>query len=165
VISQRSTSNHFTGSIDESKSGKRKRDSAFGHPRPDPVSPNRIEVDDPEGISYQPEFSDPDETTLKSLETGFFSVLTRHVVYPFMNPGDPTLRVKIMDKDVSMLLDTGAHVSVLPKRVVKPLAFEFPSEGQSNRHVKVFGGQEIVLDGPIDLDVTICGLQLVHPFF
>ena len=86
-----------------------------------------------------------------------------------MNLGDPTLRVKIMDKDVSMLLDTGAHVSVLPRKIVKevlwPLAFEFPSEGQGSRHVKVFGGQEIVLDGPIDMDVTICGLQLVDPFF
>jgi len=74
-----------------------------------------------------------------------------------------------MDKDVSMLLDTGAHVSVLPRKIVKevlwPLAFEFPSEGQGSRHVKVFGGQEIVLDGPIDMDVTICGLQLVDPFF
>ena len=78
----------------------------FGHPRPVPVSPNRIELDDPEGISYQPTFSDPDETTLKSLETSLFPVLTRHVVYTFMNLGDPTLRVKIMDKDVSMLLIT-----------------------------------------------------------
>ena len=40
-----------------------------------------------------------------------------------------------------------------------------PLEGLGNRNVKVFGGQEIVLDGPIDLDVTICGLRLTHPFF
>jgi len=120
-------------------------------------------------MSCQPQSLDPDETTLKSSETSLFPVFTCHVVYPFMNLGDPTLRVKIMDKDVSMLLDTGAHVSVLHRKIVKevlwPLASEFPSEGQGSRHVKVFGGQEIVLDGPIDLNVTICGLQLVHPFF
>ena len=92
MVSQRSAS------IDESKSGKRERDSAFGHPRPDPV--------DPESTSYQPQLSDPDETTLKSFETVLFRVLTHHVVYPFMNFGDPTPRVKIMDKDVSMFLDT-----------------------------------------------------------
>jgi len=85
-----------------------------------------------------------------------------------MNPGDPTLTGKIMNKNVPMFLDTGAHVSVLPKPLVKevlwPLALEFPSGGPSSRHIKVFGGQEIILDGPIELDVTICGLQLVHPF-
>jgi len=86
-----------------------------------------------------------------------------------MNSGDPTLTVKIMDKDIPMLLDTGTHVSVLPKPLVKevlwPLALEFPSGGPSNKHVKVFGGQEIISDDSIKFDVTICGLQLVHPFF
>jgi len=113
VVSQRSAS------IDESRSRKRERDSAFGHPRPDPVCPNPIELDDPESISCQPQSEDPDETTLKSLETSLFPVLTRHVAYPFLNIGDPTLQVQIMDKDVSMLLDTGAHVSVLPRKIVK----------------------------------------------
>ena len=72
--------------------------------------------------------------------------------------------VKIMDKSISMLLDTGAHVSVLPKNVAQEIV-ALPSEGHGNRHVKVFGGQEIVLDGPLNLNITICGLQIVHPFF
>ena len=33
------------------------------------------------------------------------------------------------------------------------------------RHIKVFGGEEVVLDGPILLDIVICGVHLVHPFF
>jgi len=92
-----------------------------------------------------------------------YPVLTQHFVYPFMNNGDPTLIVKIMDKNISMLLDTEAHVSVLPKNVAQDI-IALPSEGHGNRHVKVFGGQEIVLDGPVNFNITICGLQIVHPF-
>jgi len=29
----------------------------------------------------------------------------------------------------------------------------------------VFGGEEIVLDGPVNLNITICGVHIVHPFF
>jgi len=92
VVSQRAAPNHSTGSTYKSKSGKRDGNSAFGHPRPDRLSPKRIKLDDPAGISYQPTFTD--ETTAKGLETDFFPVLTRHIVYPFMNNGDPTLTVK-----------------------------------------------------------------------
>jgi len=113
VVSRRSAS------IDESRFGKRARDSAFGHLRPDPVCPNSIELDDPESISCQPQSADLDETTLKSLETSLFPVLTRHVVYPFMNLGDPTLRVKIMDKNVSMLLDTEHMFQCFPGKLLR----------------------------------------------
>jgi len=30
---------------------------------------------------------------------------------------------------------------------------------------KYFGGEEIVLDGPVLLDIIICGVHIVHPFF
>jgi len=52
---------------------------------------------------------------------------------------------------------------VLPKSVAVEIV-TLPSESLGNRHVKVFGGQEIILDGPINLEVTICGLRITHPF-
>ena len=43
---------------------------------------------------------------MKDLDTEIYPVLTQHFVYPFVYNGDPTLMVKIMDKNISMLLDT-----------------------------------------------------------
>jgi len=40
-----------------------------------------------------------------------------------------------------------------------------PVEGHAKQHVRVFGGGEIVLDGPVYLNITICGVHIVHPFF
>jgi len=55
-------------------------------------------------------------------------------------------------------------VSVLPKKLITD-TISIPDEAHAQRHVKVFGGQEVVLDGPILLDIVICGVHLVHPFF
>ena len=125
--------------------GKRVRDSESGQPWSDAVSPNRLNLE--ESI----ELTDVTETKLKELE--ICPILTQHFVYPFTNHVEPTLVVKILAQNVVMLLDTGAHVSVLP----------IPSEAHAQRHVK--GGEEVVLDGPILLDIAICGVRLVHPFF
>jgi len=57
---------------------------------------------------------------------------------------NPTLKVEIMDTFVPMLLDTGAHVLVLPKSVAAEIV-TLPSERLGNRHVKVFGGQEVTV--------------------
>jgi len=38
-------------------------------------------------------------------------------------------------------------------------------EAHAKRHVKVFGGEEVVLDGPIFLDIVMCGVHIVHPLF
>jgi len=109
-----------------------------------------------------PASTDTDETKVKSVE--ICPILTQHFVYPFTNDVDPTLVVKILQKNVSMLLDTGAHVSVLPKQLVTK-TISLPEEGHAKRHVKAFGGEEIVLDGPVLLDIIICGVHIVHPFF
>jgi len=69
-----------------------------------------------------------------------------------------------MAQNVIMLLDTGAHVSMLPKKLITD-TISIPDEAHAQRHVKVFGGEEVVLDGPILLDIVICGVHFVHPFF
>jgi len=109
-------------------------------------------------------FTDVNETKVKSVEFEICPILTQHFVYPFTNNVDPTLIVKILQKNVEMLLDTGAHVSVLPKQLITE-TISLPDEVHAKRHVKVFGGEEIVLDNPVLLDIIICGVHIVHPFF
>jgi len=106
---------------------------------------------------------DVTETKVKELE--ICPILTQHFVHPFTNHVEPTLVVKILAQNVIMLLDTGAHVSVLvlPKKLITN-TISITEEGHAQRHVKVFG-EEVVLDGPILLDIVICGVHLVHPFF
>jgi len=109
-----------------------------------------------------PASTDVTETKLKELEIR--PILTQHFVYPLTNHVEPTLVVKILAQNIIMLLDTGAHVSVLPKKLITD-AISIPDAAHAQRHVKVFGGEEVVLDGPILLDIVICGVHLVHPFF
>ena len=107
-------------------------------------------------------FTDVNETKLKELEIR--SILTQHFVYPFTNHVEPTLVVKILTQNIIMFLDTGAHVSVLPKKLITD-TISLSEEAHAKRHVKVFGGKEVVLDGPILVDIVICGVHIVHPFF
>ena len=147
----------------ESAVGKRAGDSEFGQPRSDTVSPTRLNLDHEEGIAYMPAFTDVTETKLKELE--ICPILTLHFVYPFTNHVEPTLVVKILAQNVIMLLDTGAHVSMLPKKLITD-TISIPDKAHAQRHVKVFGGEEVVLDGPILLDImsyvecTLC----IHSF-
>jgi len=55
-------------------------------------------------------------------------------------------------------------VSVLPKKLITD-TISLPAEAHAKRHVKVFGCEEVVLDDPILLDIVICGVHIVHPFF
>jgi len=105
---------------------------------------------------------DAEETLLK--ETNILPVWMKHRVYPLIGKKDPMLQVMINNKIVIMLLDTGAHVSVLPKSLI-PEHIEIDSQSHSGRWVRAFGGQEIELAGPICLPIHICGLNIVHPFY
>jgi len=109
-----------------------------------------------------PASTDVTATKLKELEIR--PILTQHFVYPLTNHVEPTLVVKILAQNIIMLLDTGAHVSVLPKKLITN-TISIPDAAHAQRHVKVFGGDEVVLDGPILLDIVICGVHIVHPFF
>jgi len=133
-------------------------------PRSDTASPTRLKLDDVEGIAYAPAFPDVDETQVKSVQLEVCPILTQHFVYSFTNNVDPTLVVKLLQKNVAMLLDTGAHVSVFPKQLITETS-SIPDEGHAKRHVRAFGGEKIVLDGPVLLDTIICGVHIVHPFF
>jgi len=151
-----------SNSVNESVFGKRVRDSESGQPRSDTVGTTSQNLEHKEGIESMPTFMDVTETKAKELE--ICPILTQHFVYPFTNHIEPTLVVKILAQNIIMLLDTGAHVSVLPKKLIAN-TISITEEGHAQRHVKVLGGEEVVLDGPILLDIVICGVHFVHPFF
>ena len=97
-------------------------------------------------------------------DTFICPLLMKHYVYPMTNKNDPTITVHLFDKSHSMLLDTGAHVSVLPKSLLVN-EVDLTDQGHKGRWVKAFGGQQLKLDGPVCVQIHICGLHMVHPFY
>ena len=91
------------------------------------------------------------------------TILTQHFVHLFTKHVEPTLVVKILAQNIIMLLDTEAHVSVLPKKLITNTIL-IAEKSHAQRHVKVFGGEEVVLDRPILLDiVTVSYTHLTLP--
>ena len=70
----------------------------------------------------------------------------------------------INGQPVHILIDSGAHVSVLPKVILDQLV-DLPIQTDPRRPVKAFGGKQIYLDGPVHLNITIGGVRLRHPFY
>jgi len=75
--------------------------------------------------------------------------------------------VDIEGREVIVLLDTGAEVSVLPKQLMTSLI------GDGSRHtrlgesktVRPFANPDVKLEGPWCLTTTVCGVKLTHPFY
>ena len=86
---------------------------------------------------------------------------------PFGSIKSPRIPMTIEGHQFTVLLDTGAEVSVLPKRMMDSLI------GDGSRHVKLgetksvkpFANEEVQLQGPWCLSVSVCGVPLVHPFY
>ena len=91
-------------------------------------------------------------------------IIMQHKAYPLYKKKDPILIIDVAGKQIPILLDTGAHCSVLPKSFLETL-MPLSQVAYSQRPVKVFGGHEVNLDGPVHVTVTICGLKVVHPFY
>jgi len=115
-------------------------------------------------MDFMPRFTDvnarPTDNFTNLTEKPICPLLTKHYIYPLINDRDPTLMVTLMARNTPILLDTGAHVSVLPKSLLTEI-INLPPQGHANRHVKVFGGKEIMLDGPVNIKIKIC-MQIHH---
>ena len=98
-------------------------------------------------------------------DRSFFNpLLSRCPLHPLSGHLDPTLTADINGQPVHLLIDSGAHVSVLPKVILGQLV-DVPPQMHPRRPVKAFGGKQIQLDGPVHLNITICGVRLRHPFY
>ena len=76
----------------------------------------------------------------------------------------PKIPVAIQGVRVSILLDTGAEISILSTQFVQDL---FPNIELSRRFraIRNLGGGLVPVQGPIKLTIEVCGLVLKHPFF
>ena len=76
----------------------------------------------------------------------------------------PRVPVNLENQEVTVLLDTGAEVSVLPKLLMERLI------GDGSRHVRLgqsksvrpFANPDVQLEGPWCLSVEICGVRLYN---
>jgi len=74
----------------------------------------------------------------------------------------PRVHAVIEGHKLPMLLDTGADLSVVPKTFMSNVVSTPTTE---TRTVLSFGGAELTLEGPRHLQVEICGVRMVHPFY
>jgi len=152
-----------------------RRNVVFQPRKGNPVefSHKHYESNDLSPVEFMPNFMDVDCQSVISnndimdngSDTLLCPLLIKHFVYPLSNKRDPTLFVEIQKQSVQMLLDTGAHVSVLPQTLAQKFVDIVDDQNNKGRLVRAFGGQEIQLGwGPIYLQVDICGVAITHPF-
>ena len=75
----------------------------------------------------------------------------------------PNIQVTIHSKVVHMILDSGVQVSVLPSELADEFDPPVPLLSVT-REVRTFGNHQVVLRGPITLDLQLCGFRTRHPF-
>jgi len=76
----------------------------------------------------------------------------------------PRIMVTVRSSEFSFILDSGAEMSVLPLTLVAN--FQPPIQLPDTVHeVRTFGPSTATLFGPVPLDVSICGVQIRHPFY
>ena len=76
----------------------------------------------------------------------------------------PRVVIKIRSREFPAVLDSGAEVSVLPQGHAQ--SFQPPvSMPAVSRQVMTFGSPNVTLQGPVLLEVSLCGVQVLHPFY
>ena len=83
---------------------------------------------------------------------------------PLFGDISPRLKIRIQDKEVFCLLDSGAEITVAPKSLLDKL--QMPSIScTATRTVQAFGGASLTLEGPRCLSIEICEVKIVHPIY
>jgi len=79
----------------------------------------------------------------------------------------PRVPVSLENQKVTVLLDTGAEVSVISKTLMQQLI------GDGSKHVRLgqtksvrpSANPDVQLEGPWGLTIEICGVRLIHPIY
>ena len=83
---------------------------------------------------------------------------------PIMDGSAPRIMVTVRSSEFSVILDSGAEMSVLPLEQVEK--FQPPVQLPATIHeVRTFGPSTATLFGPVPLDISLCGVQIRHPFY
>jgi len=83
---------------------------------------------------------------------------------PIMDGSASHIMVTVRSSEFSVILDNGAEMSVLPLTQVKK--FQPPVQLPATVHeVRTFGPSTATLFGPVPLDISLCGVQICHPFY
>jgi len=81
-----------------------------------------------------------------------------------MDGSAPRIMVTVRSSEFSVILDSGAEMSVLPLTLAAN--FQPPIQLPDTVHeVRTFGPSTATLFGPVPLDILICGIQIRHPFY
>jgi len=76
----------------------------------------------------------------------------------------PNITVTIHSVQTLMMLDSGAQISVLPSDIAA--TFDPPISLPSvTREVRTFGNHHVTLQGPVALELQLCGVRIRHPFY
>jgi len=82
---------------------------------------------------------------------------------PLFGDASPCLKIKIQDREVPCLLNSGAEITVVSKSFRDKL--KLPATVSSTRMAHAFGGTSLTVEGPRHLMVEICEVKLVHPVY
>ena len=83
---------------------------------------------------------------------------------PILDGSAPRVMATVRATEFPVMLDSGAEVSVLPLELAE--IFRPPVQLTDDiQEVRTFGPSNVVLRGPIPLEISLCGIQLRHPFF
>ena len=76
----------------------------------------------------------------------------------------PNIGVVIQSVSTTMMLDSGAEIRVVPMEVVKHCnpPVQIPDATQE---IRTFGNSVVTLSGPTPLDLQLCGMKIIHPFY
>jgi len=76
----------------------------------------------------------------------------------------PHIMVTVRSSEFSVILDSGAEMCVLPLTLAAN--FQPPIQLPDTVHeVRTFGPSTATLFGPVPLDISLCGVQICHPFY
>jgi len=83
---------------------------------------------------------------------------------PIMDGSAPHITVTVQSSEFSVILDSGAEMSVLPLSLVAK--FQPPVQLPPTVHeVRTFGLSTATLFGPVPLDISLCGVEICHSFY
>jgi len=92
-------------------------------------------------------------------------ILCHFSVSHFATRRSPRVSIKLAGIPYPFLVDTGAELSVLLSYILSQLLPHYFGNTPRTRYVRGFAGRGVVNKGPYPLQIEVCGVKFVHPFY